>query len=259
MRSTPLAAFAIDSGARIARRLAIALLLLAIGLAAWIRSQPRGHASSARRAAWAASRITPDAADAVRARWGRARADLRTRRTQLDPSDRAAARGALDDAIGDRITPAWVGTRYSFSGQSREPLRGTVACGHWITAVLEDAGIPVAPDLGQYASARIVRTLAGPEQTTWLRDQAPTTLVTQVRDAGEGLYLLGLDTHVGLLRVRGRAVDICHAAGSWPRTVLCEPAATSPSLRSRVHVWGPLLSDRAIDAWFSGAPLPTSP
>lgn len=104
----------------------------------------------------------------------------------------------------------------------------------------------------------IVRTFAGPSRTVWLTDRSACAVVDVVRAEGAGLYLLGLDTHVGLLRVRGRAVDFCHAAGSWPRAVVCEPALTSPSLRSRVHVWGPLLTDATVDSWLSGEALPTA-
>lgn len=258
--STRLVSFALRRGPRVARWLALLLLLLALGLAAVIRGRAPGHASAARRAAFAATRLNPVLQHAQQARRDAARADLAQRQAALTGAGgRADARDALDAGIGDAIVPAWIGTRYSFSGQSRTPHRGTVACGHWITAILEDAGLQVEPDLGQYASARIVRTLAGADQTTWLRDRAPGDVVRDVRGAGDGLYLLGLDTHVGLLRVRGRTVDFCHAAGSWPRAVLCEPAATSPSLRSRVHVWGPILSDATVDAWMAGDPIPTSP
>lgn len=245
-------------GPRLARLAAIGLLLLAIAIAVFVRGGAVRHASEARRAAWAAAHSPASEQAASRDAWQAARDRVRRRHAELVGSDRAAARRLLDTAIGDELAPAWVGTRYSFSGQSRRPFSGSVACGHWITALLEDAAIPVDPDLGALASARIVRTLAGRDATTWLSDRSPGVLVNQVRSTGDGLYLLGLDTHVGLLRVRGSDVDFCHAAGSWPRAVLCEPAGSSPSLRSRVHVWGPLLSDRAVDAWLTGTRLPTA-
>ncbi len=258
-----LVSFALRRGPGLVRLLAVGLLLLALALAVLVRSGRVRHANPARQAAWAASRAGPAERKQAVERWSEVRESLRERRAELmseplGPASRGEARRALDASIGESLTGAWIGTRWSFSGESREPLSGTVACGHWITALLEDAAIPVDPDLGQYASARIVRTFAGRSRTTWLTDRSPGAVVDGVRDAGTGLYLLGLDTHVGLLRVRGRTVDFCHSAGSWPRAVLCEPAITSPSLRSRVHVWGPLLTDRTVDSWLSGARLPTA-
>ncbi|MCO4769716.1 MAG: hypothetical protein KDA24_06755 [Deltaproteobacteria bacterium] len=172
---------------------------------------------------------------------------------------RDEARKALDLAIGDELAPAWVGTKWTFSGRATRPYGGTVACGHYIGAVLRGAGLQVSSEVGALASARIVRTFAGKSRTRWRTDQGVQRVVEEVRREGTGLYLLGLDTHVGMLRVRGRAVDLCHSTGSWPRAVVCEDALASPSMRSRVHVWGPLLTDETVDAWLAGRRIPLAP
>lgn len=162
----------------------------------------------------------------------------------------------LDASLGDELMPLWIGTPWTFSGKARRPFAGSVACGHFMGAVLSGAGLDVDPDIGALASARIVRTFAGPERTRWWSHRSPAVVTDAVRKEGDGLYLLGLDTHVGMLRVRGRRVDLCHSTGRWPRSVVCEPAATSPSMRSQVHVWGPLLTDAVVEAWIAGDRIP---
>ena len=187
-------------------------------------------------------------------------AELDARRVKLRArGDRDGARRALDTAIGDTLAPAWVGTPYSFSGRAKAPHAGSVACGHYVGAVLRGAGFDVSRDLGALASARIVRSFAGRERTRWWSGKSRSQLVRGVQREGDGLYLIGLDTHVGLLKVRSGGVTFCHATGRRPRTVVCEPALGSRSLVSRVHVWGPLLPDETVDRWLAGERIPISP
>ncbi len=71
-----------------------------------------------------------------------------------------------------------------------------------------------------------------------------------------GVYVVGLDTHVGLLVVRDGAQRFCHASRSMNQEVLCEDASVAKALHSHYLVIG-RLSDRAVEAWAKGVPLPT--
>lgn len=230
-------------------------------LACCTQRGPGPTTSPARIAAWKASRVGADRRSAVWARYARDRERLERRRVALAArDDRTAARGearqVLDRAIGDELIPAWIGTPWAFEGTSTRPLRGHIACGFFVSTVAAHAGLKVERDhLARQASALIASTFG---RRRWTRHRSRAAVATDVRARGEGLYVLGLDTHVGLLRVRGRAVDFCHATGRWPGTVLCEPAARSPSLRSVNHVVAPLLSDAVVDAWLDGAAIPTA-
>lgn len=201
-----------------------------------------------------------------RAEYAADRASLEGRRTALRKElkrNRSGAirdaRAALNGSLGDELIPAWIGTRYGFYGNSKRPGTGRIACGHFVANVLADAGLKVPASLGQQASSRIARTFAGYDNVRWTRGASRESIVSRVRADGDGLYVLGLDTHVGLLRVRGRRVDLCHATGRRPRTVVCEPAARSPSLRSHHHVVGTVLTDAVVEAWLRGDRIPLSP
>lgn len=244
--------------------LGLAALLLATLLSS-CPSQTAGLRAvhAARVAAWRVARRPDRQARAVRRAYDDDREQLEAQRKRLAkrlkkgrPGAIVDARAVLDDALGDELIPAWIGTRYGFYGTSSRPRTGRIACGHFVRNVLHDAGLKVPRSLGAQASARIARTFAGRDNVRWTRGKSRRSVVSRVRADGDGLYVLGLDTHVGLLRVRGRRVDFCHATGRWPRTVVCEPANKSPSLKSHHHVVGPLLTDRVVEAWLLGQAIP---
>jgi hypothetical protein len=75
--------------------------------------------------------------------------------------------------------------------------------------------------------------------------------------ASEGIYIVGLDYHVGFLVYDGDAVQMCHSSVLWPGTVLCEPAAKAEAMHSMVHVVGPVLTDDVLRRWVQGKAFPT--
>jgi hypothetical protein len=244
------------------------LAVVALLLATLLSSCPSHTAGlraahAARVTAWRLARGPDRQGAAVRRAYDADRQELEAQRKRLAkrlnkgrPGAIVEARRVLDASLGDELVPAWIGTRYGFYGTSGRPRKGRIACGHFVRTVLADAGLKVPRSLGAQASARIARTFAGRDNVRWTRGKPRKSVVSRVRADGEGLYVLGLDTHVGLLRVRGRRVDFCHATGRWPRTVVCEPAGKSPSLNSHHHVVGPLLTDRVVEAWLLGQPIP---
>jgi hypothetical protein len=81
--------------------------------------------------------------------------------------------------------------------------------------------------------------------------------VAAAKARGDGLYVVGLDFHVGFLRVQGERVDFCHSAYLGPAVVTCEAAISSPGFVSRRYVLGELASRPLLDAWLDGRALQT--
>lgn len=108
----------------------------------------------------------------------------------------------LEQALVDHILPAWYGTKWDFNGTSDTPGEGEVACGYFVAAGLIDIGVKVkrAP-LAQQPSSLIIKTF----NKTYYRE-----IGTDLKDFlnnleekhGEGLYIVGLDNHVGYLHIR---------------------------------------------------------
>jgi len=170
----------------------------------------------------------------------------------------ADARTAVQRAIIDDVFPAWLGTDWAFYGDSEVPGEGSIACGYFVSTVLRDAGFKVARvNLAQQASSKIVRTFATKGETTWFRRKAALEVVKHVENQGEGIYIVGLDYHVGFLVYDGDDVRMCHSSVLWPGTVVCEPAAQAEAMQSLVHVVGPVLTDDVLRRWLQGKAFPT--
>ncbi len=212
------------------------------------------------RAAMAAPQTTEVSTDAAALPgYDELKADLAARRDwartvwELDPREGLIeSRAAFVDVVKE-LLPPWVGTPWAMNGTSEVPGEGRIACGYFVSTVLRDAGLAVdRVKLAQQASEDIVRTLVDEEGIAryW-----HTGVADVLRDQREdGVYVVGLDTHVGLLVVDDGIPTFCHA--SQTLKVVCEPAEDARALRSRYLVIG-RLSDRVVEAWVTGAEVPT--
>ena len=172
----------------------------------------------------------------------------------------SSARQAVFHAITTELLPDWYGTPWDFYGTTETPGQGAIACGYFVSTVLRDAGLKVerAP-LAQQASEKIVKTLAAPGDIVRFRNVDPAEVVRGVRAAeGDGLYVVGMDFHVGFLVLDGTRADLCHSAWVPPRHVVCEPAVTSPGFQSHYYVVGPALPDARLEDWLAGRAIPTA-
>ncbi|WP_240359082.1 hypothetical protein [Pyxidicoccus trucidator] len=195
-------------------------------------------------------------------------AELTARREELATRwrvrgvDRAAvrseARTVVLQALTGQVLPAWHGTPWEFYGTTRTPRSGGIACGYLVSTVLEDAGFRVERvRMAQQPAEHIVKTLAPPRRTWRFRNRPVSEVVHRVTREGEGLYVVGLDYHVGFLWNDGSRVWMCHSSYLGTAEALCEDALTSPAMLSRYHVVGRLLEDGMLDAWLEGRALPT--
>ncbi len=223
------------------------------------RPKPLGHRPRARPRPPA---DPPLSYDEVRERLEHARLDL-GRRWMSDEADAAVladAREVLRSTVRDELIPPWYGTEWAFYGTSQTPGRGTIACGYFVSTLAKHAGLRVhRVQLAQQASEHIVRTFADPADVSYTSGRAPLQIVRDIKQRGAGLYVVGLDYHVGILSWDGEGrVELCHSSVLAPGTVLCEDAARSEAMVSHVHVVGPLLSDRIVEAWLEGKGVPTA-
>ena len=164
------------------------------------------------------------------------------------------AHEALAHAVMD-LLPTWEGPPWAMNGTTEVPGEGRVACGYLVSTVLRDVGLPVERvRLAQQGAEDIIRTLSDERVVRRYRGVAVSE-VLQEHEA-DGVYVVGLDWHVGLLVVADGEQTFCHASRSAARQVVCERAAEARSLRSRYTVVG-ALSRRALESWLTGEPLPT--
>lgn len=199
-------------------------------------------------------------------------ADLREHRGRLREAYLAAAPGPPQEAVLDnarslleailpRLMECWLGTPWDFNGTAHQPGPDKVACGYFVSSLLQDAGFDVewAP-LAQQPSQNILRSFLPDEDLHIRVDADYDRFVDEVLGLGPGVHIVGLDRHVAFLVVTPEgSMRFIHSSGSSPWCVVDENRASAYTLqRSRYRVFGNLTANRdLLRKWLLDEPFPT--
>jgi len=170
------------------------------------------------------------------------------------------ARRFLQNFIPDKLIPPWYGTPWDFNGTSEIPGTGSIACGYFVTTILRDAGFRIErQELAQQASECIIKSLVKPSQVKRFSDVPIESFLEAVVAWGEGLYLVGLDIHVGFILYEDEETYFIHASYVAPYQVIKEEASNSRILSaSRYRVLGKLTADdELILNWLNAKKITT--
>jgi hypothetical protein len=180
---------------------------------------------------------------------------------------RAAGEDVTDDALAvmvkrlPQLIDSWKGTRWSYSGTTQVPKKGAIACGYFVSTVLEHAGFEVdRVDLARQASEQMIRSVVPDPQIERFHRSSREQVVKRVEQMGHGIYIVGLDTHVGfIVHEPGKKVNFCHSTRRNGKAgVVCEVATSSLSMKSRYTVLGKLGDPALLDAWLAEVDLPSA-
>ena len=128
----------------------------------------------------------------------------------------------------DSILPYWYGTPWDFNGTTQKPGQGSIACGYFITTVLQDAGVPIQRvKLAQCASQQMIYNLVQQNRTKVFSNATMDGFINYIQQQGFGIYIVGLDSHVGFLYNDGKEVYFIHAKWVNPKAVVKEVASQS--------------------------------
>jgi hypothetical protein len=250
------------------RRLAFftLILLLAAGWTAWFMREPIRHAFErlAGHPIAAPQRPTPRPED-YRAliedarRWRNDLAD-RYRRADDNPQrDRVLTetRRFLETLLPEMMR-CWLGTPWDFNGTASTPGDGRIACGYFVSTVLRDSGFQVDRyQLAQQASENILLTFL-PSRELLRRVGVPyESFAAEVRSLEDGVYIVGLDTHVAFLVVDDGSFRFIHSSGSRPWCVVDEGESEASVLQaSNTRLLGNLTTNRRVlTRWLLGERL----
>jgi hypothetical protein len=191
------------------------------------------------------------------ARTGRARAAIRD-------EARAFVVGTL---VAD-IFPAWMGMPSGGGPQATASLPHQpgmyISCSYFLTAALQNAGL-VLESRARFAQAPalwIQRALLPPGGRVHRYGGLPADALERrlADDLGDGLYVVGLDIHVGFLVVRDGRASIVHSSYTPPGTVVEEPIVASEAIansRAKGYWISPLFrDDRLVELWLHRRPVP---
>jgi hypothetical protein len=184
---------------------------------------------------------------------------------------RAEARAFVVETLVKDVFPAWMGMPSGAGAISTASLPHQpgmfVSCSYFLTAALQNAGL-VLESRSRFAQAPalwIQRALLPPGRPVHRYGKlTPAELELKLaNDLGDGLYVVGLDIHVGFLVVREGKASFVHSSYTPPGTVVEEPVVSSLAIaysRSKGYWVSPLFrDDRLVELWLRGAPVPAPP
>ncbi len=189
-------------------------------------------------------------------RW---REDLRKAHAKAGTAEEKAAVENDARVILELVMPemmrCWLGTPYDFNGTAERPGAGVVACGYFVSTVIRDAGFRVDRyKLAQQPSGNILRTFLKGEKCMLKVGQDFDSYAEWVEDMEPGVYLIGLDSHVGFIVNSADGTRFFHSSRWQHRGVVDEPGRKAGALRhSNWRMIGGLTADPdVIRTWLSG-------
>jgi hypothetical protein len=166
------------------------------------------------------------------------------------------ARQYLINTMDAKIFPSWYGTPWDFNGTVRLPQKGSIACGYFVTNTLIDLGLKIPRyKWAQSASETFIKKLSSKDIKRYSNE--PIEKVKKdLLIKGNGLYLIGLDFHVGYVIVSGNCIRFIHSNFEQPDIgVMWENFGDSSAiLNSSYRVVGKLFSKEMMVNWIMGHP-----
>lgn len=135
--------------------------------------------------------------------------------------------------VVDSIMPYWYGTSWDFNGTTQEPQKGSIACGYFVSTVLRDAGLHINRiKMGQASSEYMIQQLAQKNDIKLFYDRPLDIALNYIKNKGKGIYLAGLDSHVGFLVNDADNIWFIHSKWTNPKAVVKELTKSSGILAS---------------------------
>lgn len=146
------------------------------------------------------------------------------------------------------IYPYWYGTRWNFNGTTEVPGQGSIACGYFVTTVLQQAGLKINRSaLAQLGSEQMILSICNKENIYRFTNYSMWPFINTIKSNGVGIYLIGLDNHTGFIWNDGSEIYFVHASGRFPYCVKKEKAIESITLwKSKYKVIADISSDTTV-------------
>ena len=144
----------------------------------------------------------------------------------------------------------WYGTEWDFNGTTRTPREGKIACGYFITTVLSDAGFKIPRVYwAQQASEYYIKRMTSDIKR--YSNVSIEKVMTYFQGREDGLYVVGLDSHVGFVYKRGKKLQFVHASYYNPKEGVKSENLTSknPLSESEYRVIGRILDKEMVRKW----------
>jgi len=193
--------------------------------------------------------------DAKRKGWGRELKNTRDKKKLIKK-----AKDHFYHTMTDSLFMYWYGTSWDFNGITQKPREGNIACGYFVTTTLSHCGLKVERvHLAQQPAAKIIKTVCKQSTIKTFSNGNLTGLMNHMKKSKDGLYIIGLDNHVGYIDKRDTALYMIHSSGMHPYEVTIERMEDSnPVVKSQLHMIGSVTeNDDLFVRWMGGGKITT--
>lgn len=153
----------------------------------------------------------------------------------------------------------WLGTPWDYNGTATTPGDGKVACGYFVSIIMRDSGFEVQRiKLAQQPSQNILRTFLPRDQLEIKVGTDYGAYMQSIRQREHGIYIIGLDRHVGFLVNNAKGLNFIHSGGVHRRVVTESESAATSIQDSSYRVIGNLTNNKdLIKRWLLRDRFPT--
>lgn len=123
----------------------------------------------------------------------------------------------LAKALIAEVAPAWYGTYHDYNGAVNKPggrdtVKESIACGYFVGTVLAHMGFRLdRKDLGRQNSPWLIRSVSHPIKTETYWRESHYKVVEDIIEEGPGVYVVGMDKHVGFIVYDGSKTAFLHS------------------------------------------------
>lgn len=140
--------------------------------------------------------------------------------------------------ISNDLYNQWKNTPWDFNGTTTKPQEGSIACGFFVTTILQDMDVKInRTKLAVCASSVMMKNLTPHQRIKNLSNPSYPEFNDTLKSYGKGVYIIGLDYHTGFIINDGREVWFIHSNYIGRKGVTKELVMYSAALKSSKTRW----------------------
>ena len=149
------------------------------------------------------------------------------------------ARNYLNRTMQQQVFDYWYGTDWDYYGTTETPRKGQIACGYFVSTTLLHAGFDLERyKLAQQPASKIIRTLCDENTLKRIGHGNLTGLLQHMEGEPKGIYIIGLDNHVGFVLKDDDGIWMVHStSSSTARGVVKEKLGESRIVQRSKNYW----------------------
>lgn len=157
--------------------------------------------------------------------------------------------------ISDEYFKSWYNTPWTFHGHTETPRKGSIACGYFVSTTLRDMGFKIhrikwAQQVSEYMILKLSTDIKR------FSNRPMSEIVDYIESQGEGLYIVGLDCHVGYIYYHNGDMRFVHSNYYKKNIgVMSEPmVGRNPLNDSKLKIIGKIFDREMTLNWIQNTP-----